>query len=61
LSKKPCEIDISLAARLKAGALTTVVPAKDKAAETVFKLTLKGGQPEIAVPDAEKMAKFEGS
>ena len=42
MSKKPCEIDISLAARLKAGALTTVVPAKDKAAETVFKLTLKG-------------------
>ena len=48
--------------RLKAGSLTTVIARKDKKGdkvETVFKFTLKGGQPEIAVP--EKMAKLEGS
>ena len=48
---KPCEIDASLAERIKAGAVTSTIPsekAKDKNSDIVFKLSLKGPQPKIS-------------
>ena len=40
---KPCEIEVAMAARHKAGSATSTVPAdKNAPKETVFKLKLKG-------------------
>ena len=47
LETTPCEIDISLQARLKEGSLTNTVPTKTKSNETVFKLRAKGAMPKI--------------
>jgi hypothetical protein len=43
LAATACEIDLSLAQRLKAGSLTSTIAAdKSKPQETVFKLKIKG-------------------
>ena len=45
---KPCEVEVSPAARKAGGSLTTVVASKEKTTEIVYKLTLKGKMPAIA-------------
>ena len=47
IPKQPCEIEVSMAARMKAGSATSTVANKDKKEEKIFKLKLKGGQPKL--------------
>jgi hypothetical protein len=47
----PCEIDLELQKRIKAGAITSTVPKTDKSdEEPVFKLRLAGGEAKLREP-----------
>ena len=49
VKSKPCEIDLSLQQRVKAGSLTSTVTDKAKSDnDVVFKLKLKGAAPVIS-------------
>lgn len=68
ITATPCDIDISIAQRHKAGSLTSTVPADKSKQETVYKLKLKGEikianevkeNPNDAMAIAEKKAEAE--
>ena len=54
IPSKPCEIEVSMGLRKKAGSLTSTVPEAKKEGETVFKLKLKGEIPELQKRDKDE-------
>ena len=50
IPKEPCQIETSLGARKKEGAITSTVRTADKKDEVVFNLKFKGEEPVLAEP-----------